>query len=78
MPILPVLKMAAKFAPLSVCALFGTRPFAPHLLELLEHVLDAVAGQRVVVPLAGSIFEPAATIIGEVVKILQPGQAPEK
>ena len=56
MPILPDLNRAVKFAPLSACALFGHEALAPHLLELFEHVLDALAGQRVVIAIGGQHF----------------------
>src|ERR1700728_2556748 len=63
---------------LSVCALLGTRPSLHISLNVSSTSLTPSPVSASSFPLAGSIFEPAATIIGDVAKMLQPGQAPEK
>ena len=65
-------------------AVVGLRAFrhqalGPHVANSCEHLFDAGAGRAA--PrrrLRGRIFAPEATIIGDVVKMLQPGQAAEK
>ena len=78
MPILPVSKVARKFAPVSAWALSGTS-FSSHIaLISVSTSLTPAPLSASSVPLAGSILDPAATIIGDVTKMLQPGQEPEK
>ena len=53
MPILPVLNSAGEIrAVVGLCAL-RHEALAPHLLERLEHVLDPLAGQGVVLAVGG-------------------------
>jgi hypothetical protein len=73
MPILPVLNTEAKFAPLSAWAFFRIGPSFHISLSCSSTCLTPSPVSASSLPLAGRIFEPAAAIIREAVKMLQPG-----
>ena len=78
MPILPDMNEATKLAPLSACALAGTKPSFHMACISVSTALTPSPSSGVSSALAGRILAPAATIMGEVTKMLQPGQLPEK
>src|SRR5579883_2804343 len=67
-PILPVLKLATKFEPLSACALFGISPSVHMSRKSCSTSLTPGPASGSSSALRGRIFAPEATIIGEVVK----------